>query len=497
MDSVPDDTRLGDYRLKELLAEGPVTRTWLAEQVSVRRIVLVDELRTEAESHRDSFLADIRAKAAVDHPLIGSVYEAVANDRHCFFARERLAGATLGDRLRADVTLRPATLANLLRRVAEANLHLENRGQDCAPLDADDIHLEDSGVVRLVNLAVAGERDPDRSRQDIVGLGQAFPALVADGHSGATRILTLLAWMRGENLDAPITWDQTRSYASQIEQQLADPLAGAPSPTGQLAAGKKLPLPIFIAVGALAIAAIGIGVSKMKTKVPPPPPKPALPEAVSIPGGSYPTPDGAEEKVPAFKLEAHEVTIGQYAGFLDELAVLADGRRERLYDDPSQPETKTGHLPDDWTNLHAAAKANGMWQNLQVTLDTPVVGIDWWDAMAYCSWKKGELPTQEEWFAALRHKQDDPTTIKPSKWIAVTPDTPDRTSNGLLGMAGSVAEWTRTAATNPANPLGEKQWVIIGGSYLRPINGANTREWVDDRALRRTDLGFRLLTEAK
>jgi hypothetical protein len=50
---------------------------------------------------------------------------------------------------------------------------------------------------------------------------------------------------------------------------------------------------------------------------------------------------------------------------------------------------------------------------------------------------------------------------------------------------------------NPANPLGQKLWVIIGASYLKPANGALAREWTDDRALRRPDLGFRLATAAR
>ena len=68
----------------------------------------------------------------------------------------------------------------------------------------------------------------------------------------------------------------------------------------------------------------------------------------------------------------------------------------------------------------------------------------------------------------------------------------DRTPTGLLGMAGSVCEWTGQPAPNPANPLGERFWLIIGGSYLRPGSNALSREWTESRALRRPDLGFRL-----
>ncbi len=146
--------------------------------------------------------------------------------------------------------------------------------------------------------------------------------------------------------------------------------------------------------------------------------------------------------------------------------------------------------------MFAAAKSNGTWNNRPVTLDSPVVGVDWWDAAAYSEWKQVRLATQEEWFAALRKDLAAPATLTPSAWLPVTAETTDRTAQGLLGMAGSVCEWTRRPAASPANPLGERKWVIIGGSFLKPGSNALTREWTDDRSLRRPDLGFRVVSDA-
>ena len=132
-----------------------------------------------------------------------------------------------------------------------------------------------------------------------------------------------------------------------------------------------------------------------------------------------------------------------------------------------------------------------------VNLDSPVTGVDWWDAAAYAEWKKGRVPTQEEWFAALNFEVKSPSAIQPSPWVPVTQNTTDRTPAGLLGMAGSVAEWTADLESNPANPLGERRWLLIGGSYLKPGTNALTREWTDDRSLRRPDLGFRIAFDEK
>jgi formylglycine-generating enzyme required for sulfatase activity len=122
--------------------------------------------------------------------------------------------------------------------------------------------------------------------------------------------------------------------------------------------------------------------------------------------------------------------------------------------------------------------------------------VDWWDASAYAEWQQVRLATQEEWFAALSKNTPAPASIKPAAWIPVTSETADRTPLGLIGMAGSVCEWTRRPAANPANPLGERKWVIIGGSFLKPGTNALTREWTNDRSLRRPDLGFRVVFDA-
>ena len=172
MNPASEDRLLGEYRLKELLSENPLTRTWLAEQVSVSRRVLVDELRAEQAHQRDAFLADVRAKAAVEHPLIGSVYEAVAEPGLCFFAHELLPGATLDDRRKAGEPFKPARLAHLLRRIAEAHLHHETLGQATSPLGLEHIHLDEQGVIRLDNLAIAGPRSPEQAARDIAHLGE-------------------------------------------------------------------------------------------------------------------------------------------------------------------------------------------------------------------------------------------------------------------------------------------------------------------------------------
>jgi hypothetical protein len=497
MNDAPENRLLGEYRLKELVAENTVSRTWLAEQTSVSRLVLVDELRAEQSGRKDAFLADVRAKAAVDHPLIGSVYEAVAGPGPCYYAHELLPGVTLAMRAKTKQRLAPARLAHLLRRVAEAHLQHEALGQATSPLGLGAVYQNEHGVVRLENLAVAGPRAPDQSLRDIVHLGNALVPLVAAGQPGATRMLTVCAWMRGEGLEAPLTWDQVRDYCMQIEHQLADPASTLTATRAGFSARKKQPVALIALGTAVVAVAIVVFASRMRPPAPPAPPRVSLPDAVAVAAGDSPTPDGSAESHRAFRISTTEVTIRQYAGFLEILGTLAKDGREHTFDPDSQAPGKTSHEPADWPALFAAARANGIWRDQPVTLDCPVTGVDWWDAAAYAEWKKARLPTQEEWFAALNLEVKKPAAIPPGPWAPVTSQTLDRTPAGLLGMAGSVCEWTARPAPNPANPLGEKLWVVIGGSYLKPGSNALTREWTADRSLRRPDLGFRVVFDAE
>lgn len=474
---------MGDYLLEEWIAGDGDTDVWLAGQQSTRRSVVLVELKPTSFDLRETFLADVRAKASAAHPLIASVYEAVSEPGHCFAVLERLPRESLADHLSDGRTLEAWQLSHILRRIAEASLALETSGTATFPLRAADIFLDPLGVVRLANVACAGQRESERSAGDIASLGQELAPLVSPDQSGSSRMLTLLGWMRGDGLERPLTWSEVFDYADQIEQQLVQPPTEPPPP---VKAGKwHLPQIFSIAaVGLLAIA--GIILFQRKGA-----PEPA--PAIAVPEGNYPLPHGGTSSLPAFKLAAHEVTIGDYEKFLREISRLTAEERS-AFNHPDQPAEKQSHEPGEWAEMLAAIKSGSLWMGRLIRRDCPVVNVDWWDAHAYSSWKGTSLPTEEQWFAATHLGLFDPSSLRPAGWGSVW-EIPsfDRTPAGLVGMAGSVAEWTASRSLNPANPLGEKNWVIIGGSHLRPSSGVTAREWTTDRSTRRPDLGFRVL----
>ena len=492
MEGVSEENhKFGDYIPKQCLSEDGRTRSWLAEQASVGRMVLIEELRDEAAGERENFLADVRAMAAVEHPLVGSIYEACTDNGSCFYAHELLPGETLQERAALGERIKAQHFVHILRRAAEANIYHETHGNETSPLELDAIHVDKHGVIRMKNLVVAGERPPDDSLRDVVKLGTEMESLLDRDRPGATRCLTLLAWMRGQDVAKPLRWAQVRGYCEQIEQQLTAPSGVVMPPTAAIRPEKKNGLVWLVGILLLVVVAAILAFSKKPKRSAAKAPKP---DFVSVERGRYTTPEGLNLRVPDFRISAYEVTIGEYAAFLETLEVLGD---DHAFDHPEQPSEKSGHAPDDWANLYQAAKAADEWNGREIDIHTPVVGVDWWDAFAYAKSKRAYLPTQEEWLGALMAGAKVPSKIPISGLLPVNAETADRTTNGLLGMAGSASEWTSEPRANPANPIGDPLWVIVGGSYLNPDKGALSRDWVSDRMLRRPDLGFRICKDAE
>jgi sulfatase modifying factor 1 len=203
--------------------------------------------------------------------------------------------------------------------------------------------------------------------------------------------------------------------------------------------------------------------------------KPALAQPVEgsmvvVPAGEFmmgsPTGDSDEQPahkvyVETFSMDTYEVTVGQYAAFLQAKGI-----------DP----------PSDWKTMNQSAHQK-----------RPVANVDWADAFAYCKWAGKRLPTEAEWEKAARGTDDRlypwgneaPTPLHAnfgkSDWnnhgvlAPIGTFEAGKSPYGIYDMAGNVWEWVNdwydynyyktSPSKNPAGPSSGGTKVIRGGAW--------------------------------
>ena len=494
---LPDDLATGqqidDYLIGEPLSQGSHTMTWSATQLSVQREVTICNLYGQHRSDpevTEAFMADVRKKATIDHPLIGSILEAVQKNGQYFFTSEKLRGETLQSKQENKIKIPPCHVAYTIRSIADASRNIENQNIATLPLSEHDIITDDEFHCRIANMAIAGEPDPDVSTQDKQFLGNLLQGMLQTDQPGATRTGSLLDYMINGHEDHPLSWEQIHRLAEEIEHYLADHQKASENThiTKKPAISSATVAKAGIVLASIAIVAgIAYYIINRKTV----PAARDLTQQIEIATGDYQGPLGTSIAIQKFHIDAHEVSIGEYAKFLKALSLIPAEQRA-VYQHKEQPEDKTGHSPDDWENLYNAATTGEKWNDLTVDLNYPVVGVDWWDAHAYAEWQGRRLPTREEWYSSYSSSKNA-ASLKGTGWMPV--DETEKTSHGIYGMAGNVSEWTLKPSFDSADPSKPARFIACGGSYLRLKYGARAFEWINNRSLRRPDLGFRTCSD--
>lgn len=175
----------------------------------------------------------------------------------------------------------------------------------------------------------------------------------------------------------------------------------------------------------------------------------------------------------AYELDTYEVSNAQYKAFVKA----------------------TGH------------PAPAYWDDPRLNNDNqPVVGVNWYDAKAFCEWKGKRLPTEAEWERAAKgpdgtghypwgHQKPSPQRANYGQNLGRTAPVdsyPEGTSGfGAYNMAGNVFEWVSdwyqqdyyktSSALNPQGPEQGYDWanqgpvkVLRGGSWLAPESSLHT-----------------------
>lgn len=203
----------------------------------------------------------------------------------------------------------------------------------------------------------------------------------------------------------------------------------------------------------------------------------------------------------AFRIDRHEVSVGEYASF------LKTGHSERKY------WTEQGwrlRQSDVDPQLHRAGRDDSH----------PVVAVTWYEADAFCRWRGGSLPTEAQWERAACGGAPGPypwgaqrdvsarwaTFVHPTQTMTVATapvsEDPNPSVSGLRHAAGNVWEWTsdwylRNAhgtglPTDPKGPAAGTWKTMRGGSFANlPSFATCTHREPAAPDVRRLTAGFR------
>jgi formylglycine-generating enzyme required for sulfatase activity len=459
---------LGDYDIREKRRDFETTESYLAWQQSMGRFVVLERLKAahldDAEAKRH-FRALVRARAAVSHPNIASVYEAQETKTgDVYYTRERVQGETLESLAEKKMKVPQEPLLRLLQAIGTSMGSYAQLGMGREPAQRYHFYLGDDGLPRVGNLALPQPVAIDEA-YEMAQVGSWIAAVSGPNppHAELPSILKRLS---------PKFVNRFRSWA-EVGEAAKHALASVAAKTQPNT--KKLPWPILAGVGAVIVGGILWflnGREKPTNNAPRP-----KETGIGI---------GGKAKVAGFEIDKYEVSIGQYAEFLK----ATEGSNE--FNHKTQPSSKLDHRPQAWAEYFPQAEAGQMYLSIPISLNSPVFGVDWWDAYAYAKWKGRRLPTLPEWQLAAQGKDAYPypwgTTEAPSNantgedypkeetdvggktdgyayWCDVNASKTDVTLSGVVGMAGNVSEWTDTWGQHPSLP-DQKSPIIAGGSFF-------------------------------
>ncbi len=162
------DALAGEYSFERELGRGGMGVVYLARDVQLDRPVAIKVLPArlaERPDVRERFLREARTAAGLSHPNIVPIHRVGEAAGLPYFVMTFVEGATLGERLRERGPVSPATMAQILRDVAQALGYAHGRGIVHRDIKPDNILLDsatgramvtDFGIAAVVGEEVIG-----------------------------------------------------------------------------------------------------------------------------------------------------------------------------------------------------------------------------------------------------------------------------------------------------------------------------------------------------
>lgn len=492
---------IGVYRVEQWIGRSRWGAVYRAEQTTVQRTValrVLDPVIAQLPGKVDHFLEESRANAQVVHPHIVTVYEAGESEGVIFCALEYMDGPPLTEYLRRDEPLGvdEEHLLMVIIGVGRALEFLWKQQIPHQPPLAQNILINRSGEAKLSDV-VPTDLPPGASPQDdIRALGLILGEIANSLGPVRAAVGTLVERMVGLAGRKPFaSAAELVTAAETLRQELFPQLPPEP-PIEKIQPRRARPVVVAVVATMVLLAAGAVVV--LLVRRPPHLGPPAVPrppdfgQMAAILAGSYPYQDRTVTVPKTFYIDRYETTIGEYKEFLDALAAGA-----MLKPHPRAP-AKKDYRPANWDKILHAVQSGLPLNEQFLTWDTPVFGVDWYDAFAYAAWRGKRLPTEQEWEVAGRTADGrlfpwgnefvpgncHCSGEKKPRGTQVYAYPEDRSEFGVVGLAGNVSEWTATSSTRDTAVIRGGWWT--GGAVALTNRQDNAR-----CEFRSANVGFR------
>jgi formylglycine-generating enzyme required for sulfatase activity/DNA-binding NarL/FixJ family response regulator len=497
---------VGDYKVEARIEQGLQGPVYRAVQTSMGRHVrlyTLDRRLAQDPAEIERFMSDASVKANVRHPYILAVYEAGESDGIYFYSCEYVPGRSLQWSREQGVFLDEQTALQAMRVAAEVLAYFSREKIAHDSLSGNSVLVGPRNRPRIANLATREVAGKIGFAEEMQELGRIIDgALPKTSRAlGVRELATSLAAGQTEEFS---DWSSLLQKIAAMEPQVApeavyklEAQERAASRIVELAKKRQRRSLIMSSAISLCLFSLGLGTLWWIFFRPKGGDVRSFNRMIEIPAGEFIYQDGQKLNLPTFFIDEYEVTIAQYAEFLNHLQRHpGEGAK---FDHPDQPKGKS-HVPAGWADQNLAsgpaygyytrAKRWGRYQDAPLDVNCPVFGVDWFDAFAYARWKGGRLPTEQEWEKAARGTKGfsypwgnepdparanggsdfDPNPKKGGELDGYKRSSPvdakqgDKSQFSVMGTAGNVSEWTGPPESDPNGPS-QKVPVIRGGNW--------------------------------
>lgn len=174
--------RIPGYRIKRKLGAGAMATVFLAEQVSLDRLVAIKVLPkkfTEDANFISRFYKEGRAAASLNHPNIVQAIDVGQAGEHHYFVMEYVEGETVYEKIARDRRITESDAIEILKQSARALQHAHDQGFIHRDIKPKNLMLTKGGQVKLADLGLARNIDDIEAAKAEAGRAYGTPYYIS------------------------------------------------------------------------------------------------------------------------------------------------------------------------------------------------------------------------------------------------------------------------------------------------------------------------------